>query len=157
MTYPVEIRDLPGLRLAALLHVGPYDELGRTYQRLADLFSARGLWPALRGRASVAYDNPDVTPAAELKSHAGHIVDEDLRIEPPLQELRLAPGRHAVMTYTGPYAGLAAAYQQLFGLWLPQSGEKPADAPVYETYLNTPMDVPPEALITEICLPLMTP
>jgi AraC family transcriptional regulator len=59
-----------------------------------------------------------------------------------------------VVTYKGPYSGLEAAYTALFGNWLPESGEEPADAPCYELYLNSPMDTAPEDLITEICLPL---
>ncbi|MFZ1481646.1 MAG: GyrI-like domain-containing protein [Paracoccaceae bacterium] len=60
----------------------------------------------------------------------------------------------AVLAFKGPYAGLPAAYDQLFGIWLPQSGEEPADSPVFELYLNTPMDTAPEQLLTEICMPL---
>jgi AraC family transcriptional regulator len=37
---------------------------------------------------------------------------------------------------------------------LPQSGEEPADTPSFEVYLNSPMDVAPEELITELHLPL---
>ena len=72
----------------------------------------------------------------------------------PLEQVTLPAGRHAVLTYQGPYAGLPAAYDQLFGLWLPQSGEEPADSPVFEIYLNSPMDTAPDDLLTEICLPL---
>ena len=68
--------------------------------------------------------------------------------------MTLPAGRHAVLTFTGPYAGLQAAYDQLFGIWLPQSGETPADSPVFEVYLNSPMDTAPTDLVTEICLPL---
>ena len=75
-------------------------------------------------------------------------------INAPLVEVTLPAGRLAVLTFTGPYAGLPAAYDQLMGIWLPQSGEVPADAPIFEVYLNSPMDTAPEALVTEVCLPL---
>lgn len=102
----------------------------------------------------VYYDNPADARPAELRSHAGLETPADLPIDPPLEEVNFASGRHTVLTFTGPYAGLPAAYDQLLGVWLPGSGEVPADAPMFEVYLNSPMDTAPEALVTEICLPL---
>ncbi len=46
------------------------------------------------------------------------------------------------------------AYRWLFSTWLANSGYEPADAPVFEEYLNNPKDVPPTALLTDIRLPL---
>jgi AraC family transcriptional regulator len=60
-----------------------------------------------------------------------------------------------VLTYRGPYAGLPAAYDQLFGLWLPASGRQMADHPSFEVYLNSPMDTPQADLLTELFLPLV--
>jgi AraC family transcriptional regulator len=37
---------------------------------------------------------------------------------------------------------------------LPRSGREPADAAMFDIYLNSPMDTAPEDLLTEICLPL---
>jgi AraC family transcriptional regulator len=45
----------------------------------------------------------------------------------------------------------------LLGIWLPQSGHEPDDAPVFEVYLNSPQQVPPTALTTDIHLPLRAP
>lgn len=60
----------------------------------------------------------------------------------------------AAMLFTGPYSGLKAAYDYLYGDWLPSSGREMRDAPSYEVYLNSPMDTAPEDLLTEICVPL---
>ncbi len=58
------------------------------------------------------------------------------------------------MTVKGPYSDLPSGYAQLFGQWLPASGEEAADSPAFEVYLNSPMDTAPDDLLTEICLPL---
>jgi AraC family transcriptional regulator len=102
----------------------------------------------------VYYDSPADTAPDQLRSHAGFECGPATPVEPPLVSVQLPAGRHAVLTFKGPYAGLQAAYDEMFGLWLPQSGEEAADSPVFEIYLNTPMDTAPEDLITEICLPL---
>jgi AraC family transcriptional regulator len=49
---------------------------------------------------------------------------------------------------------MQAAYQWLYGTWLVQSGEEPADAPVFEEYLNSPRDTAPADLLSDIYLPL---
>lgn len=59
-----------------------------------------------------------------------------------------------MLTFTGPCAGLPAAHDQLYGVWLPESGEHPADSPPFEVCLNSPMDTQQDRLMTEICVPL---
>ena len=152
--FPVILRDEPNRRLAALPHSGPYPLIGRAFEKLAATVGPRGLFPQLGRMVGVYYDSPaDVAPE-KLRSHAGFECGPDTAIESPLTEVLLPAGRHAVLTFKGPYAGLPAAYDELFGLWLPQSGEEAADSPVFEVYLNTPMSTAPEDLLTEICLPL---
>ena len=42
--------ELPGGRCVSLLHRGPYDELGRSYQRVFEYLEGKGLKPALPTR-----------------------------------------------------------------------------------------------------------
>ena len=152
--YPTEIRNEPTRRIGALPYVGPYNLISRAYDKLGAVLGARGLWPQAGAMVAVYYDDPDATPPAELHSHAGVVFGPDVALDPPLEVVSLPAGPHAVMTYRGPYSGLGAAYGVLFGQWLPASGREPADSPVFEIYLNTPMDTAPEDLVTEICVPL---
>lgn len=152
--FPVIIRTDPARRLAAVPHTGPYHEINRAFEKLGSTVAARGLYGRFGHMVGVYYDSPANVKPADLRSHAGLEAPPDLAIDPPLEEVTLSAGRHAVLTFTGPYVGLPAAYDQLLGVWLPASGEVPADGPMFEVYLNSPMDTPPEALVTEICLPL---
>lgn len=154
MTYPVEITTLPGYRLAALPHRGNYMGIGAAFEKASGLLSARGLGAEMRGMIGIYYDNPAETPVADLNSHAGVILGPQVEIGAPFEELILPPGRHGVLHHKGPYATLEAGYKQLYGGWLPQSGEEPADRPPFEIYLNAPHDTAPEDLLTDICLPL---
>lgn len=152
--YDIDITDQPAQLIVALPHLGAYEAISRSFDQLSGLFTARGLWPHSRGMISVSCDNPDIVPEAQLRSFAGVRIDAPLTVEPPLITMDLAGGKYAVLHHTGPYAGLKAAYDQLYGQWLPQSGHEPADAWPYELYLNTPFDTAPEDLRTDICLPL---
>lgn len=150
----VEIRNEPARRLGAMPHKGPYNEISRAYDKLGAILGARGLWPQAGAMVAVYYDDPSATPAPDLRSHAGVTFGPDVALDAPLEVVTLPAGPHAVLTYRGPYSGLAAAYDQLYA-WLPTSGRQPADSPVFEIYLNTPMDTAPEDLLTEICVPLV--
>jgi AraC family transcriptional regulator len=152
--FTVDITDQPPRRVAAVAHTGPYPEIGAAFEKLSAIISARGLWPAVRGGVAVYYDDPAAVEPRALRSHAGFVLDETAAMPAGLDEVRLAPGPAAVLHFKGPYAGLQAGYDYLYGTWLPTSGREPADAPVYEVYLNGPSDVPPEELLTDIVVPL---
>ncbi|MES2434919.1 MAG: AraC family transcriptional regulator [Pseudomonadota bacterium] len=153
LMYVVEIRQDPARRLAAMPHKGAYIEIGRAFEKGGAVLAARKLMGACSGMIGVYYDDPSAVAVADLRSYAGFEIATG-PIDPPLEQVNLPGGRHAVLRFQGPYSGLPAAYEQLYRNWLPQSGETPADSPVFEVYLNTPMDTAPEDLLTEICLPL---
>lgn len=152
--YDVTIETRDPLRLATLEHVGPYTEIGRTFEQLTALFTARNLWPFARGTAGVYPDDPSAVPADELRSYAGVIVSPEFEMPEDLREVEIAGGKHAILHLKGPYTGLKAAYEHLYGQWFAQSGEEPADGPPFEVYLNLPYDTAPSDLRTDICAPL---
>jgi AraC family transcriptional regulator len=152
--FPVDITDQPPRRVAAVAHTGPYPEIGAAFEKLSAIISARGLWPAVRGGVAVYYDDPAAVEPRALRSHAGFVLDEAAAMPAGLDEVRLEAGPAAVLHFKGPYAGLQAGYDYLYGTWLPTSGREPADAPVCEVYLNGPSDVPSEELLTDIVVPL---
>ncbi len=154
LMFPVTIRAEPARRLAAMAHSGPYFEINRSFEKLFATLAARNLVGQTGHMIGIFYNDPAQTDPADLKSHAAVEVPAAMPVDAPLDDITLPATRHAVLTFTGPYAGLPAAYDQLFAVWLPQSGETPADLPSFEVYLNSPMDTDQDKLVTEICLPL---
>jgi AraC family transcriptional regulator len=92
--------------------------------------------------------------AMKLSKRACSPVAESVDLAPPLNEAILRGGLHAKLRYKGPYADMKSAYRWLLGVWLANSGYEADDAPIFEAYLNSPMDVPPTDLLTKIHLPL---
>lgn len=152
--FPVTVETRDPMRLAAITHTGPYIEIGSAFERVNAVFTSRSLWPEARGMAGLYYDAPGSKPDAELQSEAGIIVGDEMEITDPMHETRVPGGRYAVLRFKGHYAGLKAAYDYLYGDWLPGSDEEPADSPPVEVYLNSPADTAPDALLTDICVPL---
>ncbi len=152
--YPVDIIEVPERRLAALAHKGPYLEVGKTFEQVSAIFGRRNLWPHAQGMIGIYHDDPTHVPAADLRSHAGIVVPDGVALPDDLEDISIPAGKMAAMHYKGPYSGLRAAYDHLFGVWLPKSGQEPRDASMLEVYLNSPIDTAPEELLTDICMPL---
>jgi AraC family transcriptional regulator len=152
--HPIEVREFKAMRLATLPHTGQYMEIGKAFDQLFGWFGSRGLLNASTRPVGIFFDDPDSVPVEALRSRAGIEVAPEFTIEAPLQEFVTAAGPYAVLTHQGPYSNMRAAYSWLYGVWLPQSRREPADAPCLERYLNSPEQVPPTELLTEICLPL---
>lgn len=153
--FPVTLSDEPARRVIGADHRGPYDRIGAAFARLGAVLGPRNLWPRTRGvMVGVSFDDPGLVPAAELRGLAGVDVGPDLPCPEGLSEIVLPGGPYAVMTYRGPYPGIAAAYDWLYGDWLRASGRAPREAPGFEIYRNSPAQAAPEDLRTDIFLPL---
>ncbi|NOE35987.1 GyrI-like domain-containing protein [Ruegeria sp. HKCCD7318] len=151
--HPVTTRTEPARRVVALPHKGAYSEIGKSFEAFGALCESRQLWPQVGPVLALYFDSPDDVPEDQLRSYAGAEFRGATTPE-GMEEMSIAGGKTAVLTYKGPYSGIAAAYHSLFGNWLPDSGEEPADEPCYEIYLNDPRETAPDDLLTEICLPL---
>jgi AraC family transcriptional regulator len=153
--YPVTIKTFEPVRLITFPHRGPYIDIGPVFERLFAWAGGRGLMGPQTRCIGVYYDDPAAVPAKELRSAAGICVPAGATAPDGQATILDVPGgRHAVLTHQGPYAELDSAYKWLYREWLPQSGEEPADRPLFEEYLNNPRELPPKEWLTAVCLPL---
>lgn len=152
--FPVDVRTLPAMSAAALLHRGPYDKIGKTFSDLARQLAKSPLAGKTREAVGLYYDMPGQVPDAELRAHAGCIVEPGAEVPAAFDDVHLTGGRHAVLTVKGSYVQIPEAWTYLYGTWLPGSGFAPADRAPFELYVNEMGAVPEAELITLICLPL---
>ena len=103
---------------------------------------------------AIYYDDPETTPVEELRSDAAIRVSAGQPLPSTLQEKALPAGRYARTTHAGSYAALGDTWARFMGQWLPQSGHRLGSGASFERYLNTPMDVPVDALRTELFIHL---
>jgi AraC family transcriptional regulator len=151
----VEIKHLQELRVASLRHIGPYNRISEACARLGEIATAAGIVDDSTLLLAIYHDDPETTPAAELHSEAAIRVSPDARIPAELGERRIAAGRYAVTTHLGPYEQLGDVWPRFLGEWLPRSGERMSDGVSFEIYRNTPAEVPPPELRTELYIPLV--
>ncbi len=153
--YDVVIKDMPRTEIVSVDHTGSYMQIGKAFDTLYGWLGARNLiMPQMRS-VGVFFDDPDSVAEGALQSRAGVILPGAFALEAPLQRAEIAAGSYAVLRHKGPYADMRAAYQWLYGDWLLRSGREPADAPVFEEYLNSPRDTAPTELLSDIYLALI--
>ncbi|HEV7320707.1 MAG TPA: AraC family transcriptional regulator [Ensifer sp.] len=152
--FPVSIETLAPVRCASVAHTGSYMQIDRAMGQLFAKLAEQGSMAADQRMLALFYDDPDLVPLDDMRSRACSPVLDGIAWNLPIEEVILRGGVYARLRYRGPYADMKNAYRWLLGVWLPQSGHEPDDAPVFEAYLNSPEEVGPTELLTDIHLPL---
>lgn len=123
--------------------------LGKHFGAIFAYLEQLGQMPA--GPPFAAYYNMDMQ---DMDVEIGFPVSAGL---PPVDEIQtgvIPAGKSATCLYTGPYDEIASAYTALAG-WIDEQGLTPTGV-AYEFYLNDPDETSPEALQTQILMPLVS-
>ncbi|MCP3980308.1 MAG: AraC family transcriptional regulator [bacterium] len=148
----VRIVDEPARRAVFLRHVGPYDEVGETWDRLMTWAGPRGLIGAGTQMLGLCHDDPEITPADKVRYDSCLVVAGAVEVEGPFGLVDIPGGEYAVYRHVGPYSDLGRSYIELLGRWLPASGRAAVDVACVERYWNDPENTPPQELETDLCV-----
>jgi len=152
MKVTIEYRE--PTRVAFIRHVGPYGEVGATWDKLLTLLGKDGLLGGDSLFIGICHDDPEVTPRDKIRYDACVSVDEEFVPAGEIGVQVIPGGEYAVTTHFGPYQKLGDTYTKLLGQWLPRSGRELRPTPCFEVYLNDPQNTAPEDLLTDIYAPL---
>lgn len=150
----VQVASFPATHVAFVRHLGPYSEVGITWDKLFAWAGPRGLIGRSARILGLVHDDPEVTPPDKVRYDACIVVDDHFQPEGELGMQEIG-GEYAVATHRGPYDVLGETYARMCGQWLPGSGRELSSAPCVEVYRNSPQDTRPEELLTDIHLPLL--
>ncbi len=150
----VTIKTIAPMRVAFMRHVGPYNEVGATWDKLLTWLGKDGVIGGENSFIGVSHDDPEVTPPEKLRYDACVSVDDAFVPTGEIGVQTIAGGEYAMTTHFGPYNKLGETYAKLFGQWLPRSGRKVRSTPCFEIYLNDPQSTDPKDLLTDIYVPL---
>lgn len=125
----VEIKTLPGYRVAYVRHIGPYGpELGEAWMRITEWAGKKGLLGPHTAAIGVSWDNPELTPPQHCRYDACVVLPDTFTV--PEQDLV----QSGISVQTLPNAEYACyrrptrmdeyfrAWKELFDVWLPESG-----------------------------------
>lgn len=152
----VEIKTQPSRRMAYMRFVGKYDfeNLNPAFGKVLQWAGQNGLLNEKTECLGVYHDDPLVTDGEKQRADVGFTVDDNFQPTGEVQVQTIPSGRCAVLRHQGHYDTLHGAYNWLFAVWLPDSGQEPGAFPAYEIYVNDASQLPPEEWLTDICIPL---
>jgi AraC family transcriptional regulator len=154
----VIIQSQAPIQVLAFQHLGDYQTIGASFERLMAWAAGRGLLEQPMRSYAIYYDDPISKPKADLVSDACLSLSEDVDVAKLAQgevKAMIIPGsRCATYLFKGPYSDLDRPYRWLYDTWLPASGEDVGNNPPYEEYLNDARTTAPAELLTRICIPL---
>jgi len=137
--------------LAYLEFTGPYENMGKAIPQFMKEFMGQGLKP--QGMLYCLYFNvpgPKIKPE-ELKWAYAFPVEKDAVVKEPLKKYEINTKMIFYSIHNGPYSGLAETMTNTFKIF--NSKNYKVIWPVYNIFYNSPGEVKPEELKTEIGLP----
>jgi AraC family transcriptional regulator len=155
LTMDVAIKTIEPTNVFYMRHIGPYQEVGGTWNQLCAWAGPKGLFGPHTKGIGVCYDDPEVTPADKIRYDACFTAPpgREVQGEGEVGVQAIGGGEYATVVHTGPFEGLADTYAQL-GAWFAESGREAKHGPSLEFYLDDPNTTPPEKMRTEVCMPI---
>lgn len=145
----VRIVERAAQPVQALRHHGPASTIPHTHRRLRARLGSR----RVSGWFGISCGNPDARPDFRYYVAAAS-PDPWPAGDAEIEAFDMPGGLYAVHTLAGPYTRINAAVYALYARWLPGSGYEPDDRPTLEHYLNSPRQVAPAALRTDLLIPI---
>ncbi|MDF9858268.1 AraC family transcriptional regulator [Paenibacillus sp. PastF-1] len=151
----IELKELPGYKVAYVRHVGSYLETYQAWQTLGAWVRSSGL-PASETFIGISLDDPAVTDENVCRYDACITVPEGYPAEGDASiAFRTLPGGlYALYKFYDTIDKLAIAYQGVYGQWLPESGYEPDDRHALEFCMNDPYSDPEGKAKVDLYIPI---
>jgi AraC family transcriptional regulator len=147
--------DFPETRLALLAHRGDPVLVGDTVRRFIAWRRETGLHPSKSRTFNLLHDDPETTPPEDFRMDIAAATDRPLAVNHTgVIESVIPAGRCAMVRMTASSDHLKPAVHFLYAEWLPRSGEELRDFPIFAERVRFFPDVPENAAITDVYLPL---
>jgi AraC family transcriptional regulator len=155
----VYVENFPEMTVAYVRHVGPYKGNGQLF---GVLWGKLLKWAGPRGLMAqpdvkmlcVYHDDPEVTDEQKLRVSVCITVPSVTRVDGEVGLMSIASGAYATARFEINDQEFQAAWDYMFGVWLPQSGYQPDDRLCFEWCMNDPQKHPEHKHIVKICIPV---
>ncbi len=159
LAYNVETKKIEEMSVMYLRHVGTYAGLAKKFHpMMMKLFAYAQKHTLLNDSTkliAVYHDNPNITADEKRRTSVCLTIPAGTKIEGEFGQMTLDGGLYAIGHFSlDNGAQETAAWQLMFGEWLPNSGYQPGDGPVFEAYLNNPKTHPQKKHLIDIYLPI---
>ncbi|WP_233842415.1 GyrI-like domain-containing protein [Dyella sp. 2HG41-7] len=154
-THAIRIVDFPETKVAVLQHHGDPKRIGDSIQTFVAWRKQQHLHPSEHATFNIFYNDPYRVASNDFRIDLCVAVDRDMRDDSLGIATRTLPAnRCAVLRHVGTDNGLWQSVAYLYSEWLPQSGERAGDFPLFAQRVRFPPDVPEQEAVVDIFLPL---
>jgi AraC family transcriptional regulator len=103
---------------------------------------------------AIYHDDICVTESSKLRLDICMSIDTQIQPWKEIGMKQIIGGKYVVFSYKGPFSRKSDIYDIIFTEWLPKSGYEVRNLPVFEKYLNDPIETDPDKLQTEVYIPI---
>jgi len=146
----IEIKEMPEFSVASVRHIGPYNEIGKAFERLFKWIGENNINPATEAVMGIYWDDPMKVAPSELRSDASITVKESYSLPEDMFLQKIPAGKYAVYHAVIKMEEFEKAWMDLFN-WIFQNQQIPDERPCYEIYLNDGTSDPEGKWIVDIC------
>ena len=129
-------------------------EYDQAWYRLLEYAQEKGVLNDRTEYLGLSFDDPAITKDEQCRFYACITVEEPLKPEGEFGSLSVEGGKYAIFTHKGPYSGLHGLYQSICFDWIPKNAITFGKGISFEKYVNSPDEVSPGELITEVFIPI---
>jgi len=152
----VEVKELPGMTVAYIRHIGPYKGDEKLFERLWNkLFTwagPRGLIGGKDFKSLIIYhDDPNVTIEEKLRMSVCITVPSGTKVDGEIGKMEIETGKYVVARFELTAQDFQEAWDWVYGQWFPSSGYQPDDKYCFELYPEEPRD---GKFMVDICVPV---
>jgi len=156
MKFEAQVKELPDRFAACVRHVGPYNQIGKGFERIFGWAGPKGLIQFPKTEVLAFYhDDPETTAESELRSSACLTVPEGTEGDGDVETKVIPGGTFAVAHIEIDASEFGEAWDKLVGEWMPENGYEPDESRMcYELYLNDHEQHPEKKFIVDLCEPV---
>ena len=150
----IAVKEMPAMDLIYCRHVGQFDQIGGSYEKLFKWAGPRGLLKFPQTKTLTVYhDDPNVVDIEKLRQSACITVDEDARPEGEFGKMHLPGSLCAVGSFKVKPHQFGEAWDAVCR-WLADSGYQPSDGYPYEYYPEEHEPGLEPVFTVDICVPV---
>ena len=151
----VQIKQLPGWRVAYMRHIGPYGPgVSKHWETFRKWRRARELTGPGSAALGISHDDPSITPPERCRYDACVTVPPDFKAEAGVNLADIPGGKYAVLRFRGTDRQIGEAWNSIYRDWLPESGFQCDDRPCFELYTEEHQCHPDGTWECDICVPV---
>jgi AraC family transcriptional regulator len=149
----VSVKQMPSKEVAYVLHIGPFHEIGKAYQKLFKWAGPQGLVNENTQVLSIYYDDPKVTAEENLRQAACITITRPVELAGEVCKTTLTKGKYAVGEFEIDLHGFKNSWQSMF-IWIAENGYRVSDLNYYHIYKSNPHEAPNGIFKVELCIPV---